>query len=89
MWALLSEVLQRPIDEVASSTVPGSVRAVLPTALSEPDRWQLLLWAAIQCALHWYDATHRGGLEAATTRVRPSPSREPSKDGDRVASMQP
>ena len=66
MWALLSEVLQRPIDEVASSTVPGSVRAVLPTALSEPDRWQLLLWAAIQCALHWYDATHRGGLEAAT-----------------------
>ena len=65
VWALISEVYERPLASVVansffssspSANMPddGVPAATIPPDLSEADHWELLLWAAIKCATQWH-----------------------------------
>ena len=50
VWALVSEVYERPMVSEASAQ---DGETVIPSGLSDADHWELLMWAAITCAKQW------------------------------------
>jgi len=50
VWALVSEVYERPMVSEASAE---NEETVIPPRLQDADHWELLMWAAITCAKQW------------------------------------
>ena len=47
LWPLIAELYERPLDAL---TATPSVASSVPRIFSETNNWEILLWAAIECA---------------------------------------
>jgi hypothetical protein len=80
LWELISEVYARPLTATAADAEDAGdddlSQGIIPAGLSDADNWELLIWAAITCAKHWFlmqatsNPQHASRYQETLQRVR-------------------